>query len=208
MTRAVRPQIMLQRTAAVGTTREVDGERQGWERERIARSAAGDIEAFGELLASYQSRVFSLVARWVGRPDEAHELTQETFLIAYRERERFDAKRPFRPWLFKIAVNVCRNHMRRHARREQPQVMATQSESLWRLAEASPEESASSTEEAARVIAALGSLSADDRGILLLRFREDLGYAELAQVTGRPQALLKVRVHRALKRLRQAMEKP
>ncbi|HSI03384.1 MAG TPA: sigma-70 family RNA polymerase sigma factor [Myxococcota bacterium] len=177
-----------------------------WERDCVERGRRGDEDAFGELLATYQSRVFSLVARWVGRRDEAHELTQEAFLIAFREQERFDVTRPFRPWLLKIAVNVCRNHMRRHARREVPHSPEPVSQGLWQLAEPTPEASAAQRAEGRRLAAAMQELSTDDRTILLLRFREDLPYEELAVVLGRPQTLLKVRVHRALKRLRRMLE--
>ena len=84
----------------------------------LERARGGDREALGALLGAYQDRVFSLIRRWVFRDDHAAELTQETFVRAFTSIGRFELGRPFRPWLFKIAIHVCKNYGRAAARRE------------------------------------------------------------------------------------------
>lgn len=175
-----------------------------WELDLRQRAHGGDTEAFGDLLRRYQGRVFSLVLRLVSREDEAQELTQEVFLQAFKSRQRFDAARPFRPWLLKIAVNVCRNHRRNSARREYPGELPNGAEPLWASPLPDGEQRTSRNETARALDAALGRLPADDRALLLLRFCEGLNYDELGTVYHRPQTVLKMRVHRAVKRLRAA----
>jgi len=179
---------------------------EAWERALCARARAGDADAFGELLQHYEARVFSLVLRWVQVRDDARELTQETFLIAFREQHRFDAARPFRPWLFKIAINACRNYKRRH--RPQSGLVADDiSSALWSLNPKDAEATAIAADDAQLIRAAMQRLSDEERNLLLLRYFEEMPYEELATVYGRPVTLLKVRVHRALKRLQHYVEK-
>ncbi len=189
--------------------RHVDRERTDpgapeWERELRQRAHRGDTDAFGELLRQYQSRVYSLVRRLVARESEAAELTQEVFLQAFKSRHRFDADRPFRPWLIKIAINVCRNHRRASARREYPTDLPDSAEAMWATAFPDGEDHAARQETARSLNLALQRVSADDRALLLLRFCESLNYEELRSVYARPQSVLKMRVHRAVKRLRAA----
>ena len=171
----------------------------------MARARSGDREAFGDLLRRYEARVFSVVLRWVRDRHEAHELTQEAFLIAFRERHRFDWARPIRPWLFKIAINVCRNH--RRSRRPEVGLPDDVDDGLWHVAQPSGEAATIANEEAQTIRDAMQRLDPEARALLLLRFFEDMSYEELALTYARPIPLLKVRVHRAVKRLRRIVER-
>jgi len=178
----------------------------GWESALLRRSRRGDRAAFGELLRFYQARVFSLVRRYVSRRDEAAELAQEAFLQAFKSMDRFEDGKPFRPWLFKIAINVCRNHRRLGARREYPRDVESNDEPLWHASQSAPDEALLAAADSARLASLLATLAPDDRALLLMRFNEQMPYQELARVFSRPEALLKMRVHRALKRLRELIE--
>ena len=173
-----------------------------WESALLRRTRDGDTAAFGELLRFYQARVFGLVRRYVTRRDEAAEVAQEVFLQAFRSSHRFEEGKPFRPWLFKIAINVCRNHRRLGSRRESPAEIEPHDRSMWEGALARPEAGLLERADKQHVEALLAALSPEDRALVLLRFNEDMPYGELARVFKRPEALLKMRVHRALKRLR------
>jgi RNA polymerase sigma-70 factor (ECF subfamily) len=192
------------KTSTVSTVAGKPGDAT-WEQERVKRAKSGDREAFGELLRHYQPRVFSLVLRWIRHRDEAHELTQEAFLIAFRERHGFDWERPIRPWLFKIAINVCRNHRRR--RRPDVGVRDDVEGALWQADVASAETSVIAGEEGEAIRRAIQQLEPEARTLLLLRFFEDMTYDELAAVYARPTTLLKVRLHRAVGRLRRIVER-
>ncbi len=188
-------------SALAHTSADMPSEAAADEQALLARSAAGDIDAFGDLLRAYQPRVFGLVRRLVVRRDEAMEVTQEVFLQAFKTRARFDRNRGFRSWLFGIALNVCRNHLRRASRREQPQDLAPTAEVLWSEQAASPEQLLMQQDGTGMVQRLLLRLSPDDRALLLFRYHQDLSYRELSEVYGRPESVLKMRVHRAFKRL-------
>jgi RNA polymerase sigma-70 factor (ECF subfamily) len=174
------------------------------EEELVERAHAGDREAFGELLQLYQRRVYSFVRRLVWRQDEAVEVAQEVFLQAYKSRQRFRPGRPFRPWLFRIAVNTAHNHIRKRARSEEPQPLAAHDVGLWHVPVADAEETLVRRDQLRIIGAAMEKLRPRDRALLLLRFGEGLSFAELSEVYGEVQSVLKMRVHRALSRLRQA----
>lgn len=178
-----------------------------WEEPYRRRAARGDREAMGELLRRYQARVFGFVVRLVGRPAEACEVTQEVFVQALRAQHRLDPRRPFRPWLFKIALNVCRNHRRAGARREQAKPIPERADALWRQADASAEERVQARQQEQQVECYLLRLTEKDRELLLLRFVEDNGYRDLAAIYGLPVSVLKMRVHRAIRRLRVVAER-
>jgi len=177
-----------------------------WERAQLARAQKGDAQAFGDVLKRYQTRIYSLVRRLVARPAEAQELTQEVFLQAFKSQARFDPNRPFRPWLYRIAVNVCQNHRRHASRRELAQPPLDHLTPLWGALPATPEQAAVHQDDAQRLETYLLRLKPSDRELLLLRFWEELDYAELVRIYHLPQTVLKMRVHRALNTLRQWVE--
>src|SRR5215210_7851196 len=79
----------------------------------VARAKAGDQAAFAELFARYERRIYSFVYRTMGDPDDAAELTQETFLKAYRALDKTDAELNVNAWLHRIAANACLDVLRR-----------------------------------------------------------------------------------------------
>jgi RNA polymerase sigma-70 factor (ECF subfamily) len=175
--------------------------------ELLARRAQrGDRTALGELFRRHQRRVYALVCRLVWREADAVELAQETFVRAIQSVARLDPARPVRPWLFGIAINVCRNFHRLGSRRELPGEAAADREPLWGPRVVGPEEQTRAREAAAVVAGHLAELSQDTRALLLLRIGEELTYAELREIFGAPEVVLKMRVHRAVARLRRLTE--
>jgi RNA polymerase sigma factor (sigma-70 family) len=177
-----------------------------WEHALLTRACGGETAALGTLLRSYQARLFGLVLRYVGRRAEAAEVTQEAFLQAFRSIDRFELGRPFRPWLFQIAVNVCRNHRRLGARRESPSQLDPHAEPVWGSPADQPDKALHDKAEQQGLERLLMALSPEDRALLLLRYTEGLSYEELSRIYGRRPGLLKMRVHRALKRMRELAE--
>ena len=80
----------------------------------VQRCLEGDSEAFRGLVDRYQADVYSTALRIVGRPEDAEDVTQDTFLRAFRALKRYDTARPFGAWLFTIATRLCIDHHRRH----------------------------------------------------------------------------------------------
>jgi RNA polymerase sigma-70 factor (ECF subfamily) len=120
---------------------------------------------------------------------------------AFLGMARFDPDRRFLPWVLGIAVNVCRNHRRAGARREVASDDVPGAEPLWSRPAPSPLEHLEISERAKLVHDWLDRLSADDRAILLLRYAEGLSHHELGEAYGRPEVVMRMRLHRAWKRL-------
>lgn len=175
--------------------------------ELVARHLRGDPGAFAELIARYTGRVFNLAYRFTGERAEADDITQESFLRAYAALPRSQPERPFKPWLFQIAVNLCRDR----ARRKRP-VTFTELDSADEASEAwietipedglLPLEQLEVNELEAALHSALMELPEEDRLMITLRYTEELSYDEISQLVGVPAATVGTRLFRAKQRLR------
>ncbi len=161
----------------------------------VRLAVAGDKEAFGELAERCRPWVYGLCFRLIGDGVTAEDLVQETFVRAMRDLPRLRDETRFRPWLTRVAVNVCRMHLRRvlAAPREEP------------LAEhhgETPERVAEHVEGAAT---GLPALPLDDRRLLALFYGEGLSHRELSEVLSLSASAVKSRLHRSRERLRKEM---
>lgn len=170
----------------------------------VRRARAGDHEAYADLVRRHQATALR-VARLMGPAEEAEDACQEALVKAYRALGRFDAERPFRPWLLAIVANEARTRGRR-ARRASLLIERAAALSPPPGDEASAEETALARVGLASLRDALGRLRADERETLILRFVLGLSEHETALVVGRPAGTVKSRTSRGLARLRAAME--
>jgi RNA polymerase sigma-70 factor (ECF subfamily) len=90
------------------------------ERELIKRSAAGDLEAFSELVRRYEKKVFTVAYRFTGNYSDASDLAQEVFIRVYQALPRFRGEASFNTWLYRITANLCRDELRRQKRHKKP----------------------------------------------------------------------------------------
>ncbi len=162
----------------------------------------GSEEAFRELVERFHRPVYALLVRIVRRPELAEDLAQESFLKAWKALARFDPSRKFSSWMFKIAHNTALDELRRGgletvsldapfaATDEPPELpadLAAENPLLRTLAR-----------ESGRVLErALSRLRPAYRGILLLRFAQELSYDEIAEVLGLPLGTVKIHIFRA-----------
>jgi RNA polymerase sigma-70 factor, ECF subfamily len=174
-----------------------------------------DDKAFDALVAAYHGRVYNVALRCLGDPDDASDVTQETFISAYRSFRRFRGDSAVYTWLYRIAINHCRNRLRK--RRRSREVMG---EALWDgdgddagerrefMADpsASPHAILEDSEFRGKVAAAVLSLDPGYREVVVLREYEDLAYSEIAQVTGLSLDLVRTRLSRARAMLRRKLE--
>ena len=82
----------------------------------VRRAAAGDQEAFAELVHRHQDRVYRLCLRIMGNPDDAHDAAQDTFLSLFRKLDQFRGDAAFTTWLHRVGVNACYDSLRRKKR--------------------------------------------------------------------------------------------
>ncbi len=173
----------------------------------VAAMLEGDQAAFGALVSKLQTRVYRFILRKVGgRVAEAEDLTQETFLEAFRRRDRYRGASRFSTWVMGIALNLCRNHLNRSP---QYKYDFTPADDLFGLSsdDASPHEETQARDSMAAFREALAQLKPEYREPLLLITVEGLPYEEAAVLLEMPVPTVKTRVFRARKQLRVLLEK-
>jgi RNA polymerase sigma-70 factor (ECF subfamily) len=172
------------------------------ESELIGRARRDDPNAWQLLVSRYQEPVFRLAYLVLRDPDDAADVAQEAFIQAFLSLDRFDAERPFRPWLMRIAINRARNR-----RRSMGRYVAN----VRRLLEKSPRPTASvdathqivqGHRQADRMGQAVERLNSIGQEVIYLRYFLDLSEAEMAEALGVAPGTVKSRLHRALKKLR------
>ena len=161
--------------------------------EVIARVLAGDVDAYGLIVARYQERFFRFARRMLGSHEDAEEAVQDAFLRAYRALGRYEDRERFASWFYRILVNRCRSIL---ARRFPMEPLETAPPAR---AEAPVDAAFVERDQAAWLLRALPS---DQREVFLLRYVEDMSYEEMADITGLGVSALKMRVKRGLEHLR------
>ena len=161
----------------------------------IAASLAGDQDAFSRLVRTHQRRVFKLVGRFYSRPEDIEDLAQETFLMAWRKLSTYKARAPFEHWLTRVCLNCCYGRLRK----QQPLTQPLEPGDDVAARQQSPD-------SALEVERLLRPLSPQDRFILLLLDGEGWSVAEIADRLGWTAVNVKVRAHRARKKLRRLLE--
>ena len=170
--------------------------------ELAARALAGQQSAYGILMQRHRDAVWRLARGHVGDPDEALDITQETFIAAFTALPRYDRTRSFRVWIARIALNKCRDWARRRAVRSFFTFASPIDEAL-NLADsgASPEEALHSQHELSHIQAAIAALPVALKDVLLLRTIEAMSQADTAQVLGITDKTVETRLYRARAKL-------
>jgi len=177
------------------------------EAEWIEKCQHGEREAFGRLVERYQRRVFSIVFHLLRRADQVEDLAQEIFMKAFLAIRSYNFQASFGTWLSQIAVNHCYDYLRR--------ARVSRVSYHWQLAEnqvrdlegrlASPRRGELSAEQhiALRdpVAKLLERAPAEDRTVLALKELEGLSVEEIAEILKLKPGTVKVRLHRARKRM-------
>jgi RNA polymerase sigma-70 factor (ECF subfamily) len=149
-------------------------------------------------MSRHQDRLFRYLLRLLGDRSVAEDIFQQAWLQAAERIRRYDAERPFAPWLVTLARNLALDLLRR----QQPLSLDEADEPVAPPSASDPLEHAMARQRTERVDAALGALSPLDREVLTLRFEDDLTLPELAATLGVPLPTAKARLYRALDRLR------
>jgi len=174
----------------------------------LRRAQRHDPEALSDLVEAYGPRLYGLLYRLTGSREAAEDFLQETFLRVVRNIGHYQHDGRFDAWLFRIAANLARDHARQSRRRGVPQPLDDHDEQA-RLAardEPSPPDALEQAETHERLNSCLEALPAIDREILLLRHFSGLSFREIADMLDVPLGTALARAHRALKKLRAALQ--
>jgi RNA polymerase sigma-70 factor (ECF subfamily) len=160
---------------------------------------------FTELYRAHLRDVYSYAYYRIGNHHDAEDLTEQTFLQAYRHFERAQREsngRPLRPWLIRIAHNLAANYYRDRSRR--PVTRLEDAAVITALHDT--EDLVESREEVDEVLAGVARLPDDRREALIMRFALDMDNREIARALGRSEGATKVLIHRAIKQLEQGLK--
>ena len=178
--------------------------------ELVARSIGGDPDSFNELIRRWERPIYALAYRQLRREEDARDVCQETFLRAFRALHGFRGQAKFSSWLYRIALNLCRDWMRRE--RRTPVVQTPEDVDLMELA-AAREPSESIEDRVARndlsrlVERAMTLLPEEQRTAIVLKEYHGLTFQEIADMIGCPLSTVKTRVYQGLAVLRRELAK-
>lgn len=180
------------------------------DRDLVLRARAGDQDAFGEIVRTYQRKVYGVAIRMTRRHEVADDIAQETFIRAYRNLGRFELGRPLAPWLTKIATNLAINHLNGVARREQSLYTEDQPEgprknSSSSVSDCDPLSALESGERMAALERAMQQLSPEHRAVLILKVEEGMRYLEIAEALEISEGTVMSRLFRARQRLKELL---
>ncbi len=172
------------------------------DRDDAARLRRGDTDGLAGLMQRHQDRLFRFLLRLTGDQAMAEDVFQQAWLQVAERISRYDAARPFAPWLFTVARNLALDQLRR-----------VRPESLEQAGEPAapagtgddPLARAVARERALRLVETVAALAPLDREVLSLRFDADLELPRLAEARGVPLPTAKARLYRALERLRERL---
>lgn len=161
----------------------------------------GDRAAFDLLVIKYQSRVASIISRYVYDSQEVMDLSQETFIKAFRAIERFRGDSAFYTWLYRIAVNTAKNYLEARGRRPQGSADAADAENFddgGRLRDVASPERLMQREQLQRALSdAISELPEELRSAFLLREYDGLSYEDIARILECPIGTVRSRIFRA-----------
>jgi RNA polymerase sigma-70 factor (ECF subfamily) len=170
----------------------------------MARVGRDRPELLEKLLRRHANPLLTFIVRMVGDHHRGEELFQEVFLAVWRKRRQYQYPRPFKPWLYAIALNKCRASFRGRAA---PTVALDGEEAYTPTApEATPADAAIATETAALVNRAIKQLPHQQRAVVVLRIWQGLSYAQIAEVVGCTEATARSHMHHGLAALREILE--
>lgn len=177
----------------------------------ILKSSKGDTVSFGKLVERYQHHVFNLALRMVNNHEDARDITQETFIKAFKSLAAFRYECGFKTWINRIASNTCLDHLRRLRVDKTRRIIipaAPYRETVENIPDdnrSNPEEKIIQGERAAAVKKALGSLPETYRLPLLMQHYQKMSYYEISTALNIPEKTVATRLYRAKKMLKKLL---
>ena len=178
--------------------------------ELVARSRGGDLDSFNQLILRWERPIYALAYRVIGREEDARDVCQETFLRAFRGLPGFKGEAKFSSWLYRIALNLSRDWIRRQ--RRAPTIQLPEGADPSEVAaEQGPVESiedlVSRRELSAVVEDAMALLPEEQRTAIVLKEYHGMTFQEIADLQGCPLSTVKTRLYQGLSVLRRHLEK-
>ena len=178
----------------------------------IRRAQRGDADAFEQLLLEHQKNVYNLCYRMADNPDDAMDLSQETFLRAWRCLDQYQFASAFSTWLYRLCSNICIDFLRRRRRQQTVPLTfedADGEEQTYAVPDAQPlpEEQVELKLTRETLAAAMAQLLPEHRAVLQLRVVNEMSYEQIADVLDIQIGTVKSRLSRARNQLKKILER-
>jgi len=185
------------------------------ERALVRRLRDRDERAFRELLESHRDRVYNITYRMLGNRAEAEDVAQEVFITVFKTIDSFREESKFSTWLYRVAVNHCKNRIKYLARRhdrdrdelDETSHSANGAIMNVQLRTPQPDRALEGAQMEGILQKAIEGLDDDHRIVVVLRDVEDLSIEEICEITGLPDGTVKSRLHRARLALRKKLQR-
>jgi RNA polymerase sigma-70 factor, ECF subfamily len=178
--------------------------------ELVDRTRGGDVDSFNQLILRWERPIYALAYRVIGREEDARDVCQETFLRAYRALPGFKGEAKFSSWVYRIALNLCRDWIRKQ-RRNPVQQLPEDLDVLEAAAATEPSESVEDLvarrELTAVVEDAMAGLPEEQRTAIVLKEYHGMTFQEIADLQGCPLSTVKTRLYQGLSVLRRQLER-
>lgn len=171
--------------------------------ELIDRVLKGDDEAFNHLIRRWERHIFSLALRMLGREEDARDVCQETFLLAYRNLAKFRGDAKFSSWLYRIAINCCHTSMRGRSSLSLEQQQDLGYEPVTNVEHVNETLHRGQVTDIVR--RALMGLPPEMREVIVMKEYQEMKFHEIAEVLGIPISTVKTRLYTGLNQLKQRL---
>jgi len=171
--------------------------------ELVGKAQAGDISAFTELVGRVQEKIYHTILGMTRNQEDAGDLAQETFMVAYRSLKSFKRQSGFYTWVYRIAVNLTLNFLKKKGKEKGTESFEDKAAVLDRAGyeAASPEGDSLSRELKDRIDEAIGSLSLPYRAAFNLVVNQGMAHGKAAEILGCSENTVSWRMHKARKML-------
>lgn len=172
----------------------------------VSQCAAGNEQAVELLFRQYEVGIFQLALSITDDPAEASEITQETFIAALRAMHRYQEKQSFKAWLYTIAVNQSRNHLRKRKILDRLQTTLTRIFRVELEKQILPEDAVIQNEKDKALWRSLNELDKKHRIVVVLRYFHELPINEISEILSINEGTIHSRLHSAREKLKNALE--
>jgi RNA polymerase sigma-70 factor, ECF subfamily len=175
--------------------------------ELIRLTLRGNKRAYENLVLRYQKLVFNVIYQILKQQDSAADMTQETFLKAYKALPTFRIGCALRPWLLRIATNCALNHVRSTRPYQSLEQLLEETPAVEPVSREDVEGEVETRLDEERLISVLASLPPQHRHVFLLRYQHDLSYEEIGEIMDQPMTTIKSLLFRVRTRVRMLVNK-
>jgi len=181
---------------------------QRTDEELVVLSTAGDTDSFNQLVVRWERPIFALAYRVLGREEDAKDVCQETFLRAFRALKGFKGQAKFSSWLYRIALNLCRDWIRRERRSSMVTSLDADNEPEPVSEPVETAEELAVRRDLGRVLSrAMTALSEEQRTTIVLKEYHGLTFQEIADLQECPLSTVKTRLYQGLGLLRRQLQR-